>query len=1587
MRLWRYLRFSLKLLLGILRPMVILLVASVIGLLGVLADPPASLRQWLIELASQQLEAAVGLPLQIGQIANLQIRLSHQDVVLRQVRLYGYPKAPAPLLMVPEIHVRLNGLAYLMEQPALVEIKLTQPHVNLIRQANGQLNLRPRFQPTKESPTPGPRPRLPEVKFKITQAVVGFRDQDRHYPLQTRLSIPTLELQVPNQEQVFYSLTLFSDLANLQLRGKLNIWKGQGQARLALDNPNVKKIAGYSARIPNLTITAGAIGSQAIVAWDNYQGKNLRYAGSVHIAHLKGKVPYLKTPIEVSTQIDINHQHLQVHQLALQMGQAKISLKGSLRHYASKPQLNSQLQIHSLSVQPTLQALQIPGLEALKALHPSGHLQARLHVHGTLPDIKAQGQLTLPQAQIAGIQLRQARAVVSYSGDKLLIPALHTQIFGGNLTLRGQANLKREQLHGVQVVAQGISLTDMQHQLKLPIPKEYHPHGLLNLQASAQGSFYKPQVVGNLNSPRLSLPGHRQISPLHPLKTRFSYQNNNLQLVASGHSDDAGPFQLGVKLRQLNDLQAQVKLPRMPLRVINEWTQAANFSQGTSQLDGSFRGKLSQLKRDWKTFDAALQVETLQPIVNYPLSKTKNQTQWVKQKLDTLTLASEWKNGVVTLHHLELENNQSSLKGHGQIRVDRLMAANTRKSAIDITLEGKVDVRDFPILQRYDVTAGEVHLNGHLNTLAQGDWKFNLVSTGQHMVAQGYSVDQFRIDSVLNDNLVEIRQAELQQGKNLVTAKGSINIKAKEPVMNIQVQSDQFDVPALVTMLPSQLRQKLEGKDTAPVSVPLNPKVTHYSLPQAHKMTLFQLPSDTLANPQLQNLTQVRAQQLVIPTGQQMEHWSDNKAEPNRQPRPLAELQPSLLATLAGKLSVFLDIQGTPQHPQVQLQSLLSNTQIYDKKITEAYVQARYQQNKVFIDHLHVLEQQGGSLQAQGNLDPDGEIELEIQGQDIGLNLANSWLKESQKVYGKAELIAAVKGPTRSPQVTAELNINHLFTQSLYFDRVETITGYENGFLQDARTELHYGDKQIVVNGVQIPVLDRNKPMNITLKLEDDSFGLVNLFTQSLDWRQGKGSILVNLIGTPRHPELTGTIDFRDTTVYLPAIKELVTDMSLKGEIFTKTFKLDYLKGKYAGGLFNINGNMDLLDLMPSFLDLQVQAQNLNIKYLMPGYMDVRTPVSEVDMRIGGEITRPVMSGKIVMGKNGEISFPFLDEDGSDANISKDTGEQSNTASKQNYMFSGLKVMIPYDLAIRSPLSDVTLKSENGLQLRHRRQPDAPEKLNLTINGELISKEGKLYLLNNVLNIEEMKIEFIPPPTGEKNTLQAKGPAINPKLTILANFAVERKQGGGESNQSATVKALITGTLQDLYEKKLKFEFSDTQGLTTTEIMAQLTGAGALQKISTGDFGALAQQLSSSVLRGLFDPLTNKLSALLGLEELSFGVAGQSAKGPTFMFNIRSNPFFFLKDYLEANNLNFLNRFTLNGQGTLGGELFNYKIGTQYRFDNHWQIKYGFDPSQQEHSIKLTGDYALQTFLDWLKGDKSKPPEDPVSSPSASPKP
>ncbi|MGV3523528.1 MAG: translocation/assembly module TamB domain-containing protein [Candidatus Sericytochromatia bacterium] len=1572
-----------------------------LALIAILWRPPA----YLLDFVARQIEgivkSQVGLPLQIGRIKTLELRLGHQLIEIDNLLLWGYEGAGRPFAVIPHARLESDLLSWLLGRDQVALLSIDSPQIHVIRDPQGRINLRPELKPS-EGPAGEPMA-LPRIKLALNDLIVTLRNEDENYRLDDRYALPFVRGDVYDGYHALLNGSVRNGLAKFWANSQVHIYEGEGWAAAQASSANLQRLNPYTRMVRELNFLGGGLEGGVWANWDDWSMKGLRYTGHVELDDMLAYVPYYRDKVMLDGAARFDEKNIDLRFLNLRTGLSVLNAQGRIQNYVGKLGFDLKLQSPGLHLGPLIKAVAHPAVKEVRALNPQGILTADLRLQGpperlgvsgvaglptfsmqdlALRDARARfnysmvnnatrAEVTLANASWQDLRLNSARTTLNYAKDQLAgqlwlgggawqrvdfsdvsagysynprvaqVSNLRGQAFSGEVRAGATVGLAGRQTLLASLEANGIQVGEVQRELGIQVPADFRPNGAMRLTAQASGPLSDPVASGVLSSPRISFPVSTKLTSLSDLRGDFSYSRPLSQFSLRTNSADAGLLQAQASLRNLDQLQASLNARYLPLATANRFSPEAYLAGGTAALDARMQGSLRAMQRNWMNFGGLLSFKARELDLRIPQD---NET--VAQHLDVAELQVDWQRGNAHVQRLVLAEDDSRLNGTLRLSLPSLMEGTSLEKALLGRIDGEVDLEDFPILKEYDVQKGRVQLALDARSVATGELEASLSSEGRELLVQGIHLDRYLLATAFAENKLKIDQARLIHQGDEASVTGSVDLNTASPSLDLQANAEDFKLETLVALLPPGLRRQIEPDTQASGPPPADSLPNSYGLPDINQRNIFRVDRQT-------PLAGLRDEDLSISWREVYQHWDRWKLTPNTEPYvPPTEKAKTLLETLRGRLSLNAKIAGTVENPDLDVQSLLQDLHVQNSDVAETYLNARFKDQVVTIDEMYVMEQQGGLLQARGTVDLNNDMNLELSGRGVRLQMAKPFLPQSMRLEGALDFLATAGGSLSNPRVSARMDINRLLFNQIFFDQLSSLTGYEEGYLRDSRVELNYGDQQVVAYG-DVPVPDLNKPMDVTLQLQDDSFGLINLFTTALDWRKGQGALLVKVVNTPRNPQLEGSVQLDGVEIYVPALKESVTDLRVRGEltrqpdefgVIQQNVKLDTVKGNFGGGTVSAEGSLDLLNLLPSYFNLRTQLDKVTIDYSLPGLLDTHTPLETATLQIQGLVNQPIITGKIFVGSGGNTHFPFL-RDQQDIPATNSVSSEGSAPAKPAFLFGGLKVYLTDDYQLTSPIFDIPITSQNGLDLRHYSGQ-------MTLLGDISADEGTLYLLNNVLTVDQLKVNFERPRNPNET-------ALNPRFDVLTSFNVE--------GATQPVKARITGALSDVSSNTLDFEFSDTQGLSDTQILAQLVGFQAVEGLSQGDLTGVATQFSDAVLRGLFDPLTSRISSLLGLEELSFGIAGQSINGPVFKFALRSNPFFFMDELVEEqlSQLEFLDRLRLRGTGLISDQV-TYQLGANYRISPVWSLDYNFEQVGSVHKVQVTGNYLLDQVLRWM---------------------
>ena len=976
---------------------------------------------------------------------------------------------------------------------------------------------------------------------------------------------------------------------------------------------------------------------------------------------------------------------------------------------------------------------------------------------------------------------------------------------------------------------------------------------------------------------------------------------------------------------------------------LNAYMYSSTYDIGTSRnspVEISHNSNVTNMpEKQEKTPPCTLKLDEMvaqsqplsQPIaVVKPLKKP--QTQILSQKIDKLTLVAHLKNGVLEITpETSLKTGETELKLWGKVFPLRVeFNSKNKKDPVKFTgdlgeifvYSKDINLKDFPLLKNWDVKDGHIYFNAHAQH-KNNDWQAEVQTNVDNLSTKELIINNIRANAVFANKKLNVNEISISQHNDQILITGTVDVKPKEPVLDLNLAMRDFRLSTMFSFVPKEFFQKMEKETKEANTPPKDVKPVIYRLSQNNEEFIKSFESfdintnfetdikETLKN---EDITKLTSQDMSINLPAKIQQWDRFKQPPlTAEEKPVMEDLPPFWEMIKGKVSSQIRLKGTAKDPQVDVIVTLIDGEIYKRIVNEMLLNASLK-NQVFdLKKFHVIESSGGYFDALGTVDLNKQtLSLETTG-NFNLNWANSWLKPFKtKLEGNTTLIVTVDGTFKDPHILASAEVLSGVSNDIYFDSMSALMEYIKGNLQITYANLSSGGKEVIVSGT-VPIQDKSRPMDITVKMEDESFGLISLFNKDLEWLKGQGNALIKVTGLTEMPQLDGKIRLRDAKIYLNNMKEAADNINADISIDTNKVTIDKLDTLYSKGMVDVTGTVDLLKYLPSFLDLKVQVEHLNYS---------KSPVNAVvstDLTIRNDMSNPSIGGKLTLEK-GEVNLQ-LD--------SMKTGAIAGNALP--IRFGGLKITISDDFWIRSPIFDMqpygTIKLA-GPQERVR------------IDGKLeIKKGGKIYLLNNQFKILSGIIEFksakIKGETDEK---------LNPNLEFIAEVALANPK------KTENPVAKISGTMDDLMNQRLKFEWIKKGGLTETEIISTLGGAGLVSSTMQGGVSKALESFKDFFARGFLDPLTSGMTEALGLEELTLGFD----ESQNLMVGVKT------KSVLGGFSGAFEGNFDNKGK-------IKYFLKVLYRPGTRWGLVYTYDAKKTyAHEVRAEVGYTLDEVFQIL---------------------
>jgi hypothetical protein len=1271
------------------------------------------------------------------------------------------------------------------------------------------------FQPTASGEPSGPYPHGPDVHLRWELADVLW--QDERAGMAKTLKLPQGTASLADLRQVRW--TTGGTLAGAPLRttGTANLETGDGTADLAFERLDVLPFLAYSPKLP-VTVRRAQLSGAAQLRFDRWGDKALTVRGSgTAAAVVRG--PHWRGDLTADGRWRMTESQIAFDPLTARLAGQPLTIRGRV---AWKPELRYDLTATGSGIAVAQLAKAIPGLDG-QTLGGTAGLTATI-----------KGRTFVVTGQLTGDGLaygpyRTGRTVAPFRLDeRSMTLSPRTTLGGGSITSRIDVAWQGPLQLKVDADVARVPLSAL-----LPGPPIAGLPQTLDGHVRLSGPPSDPTMTITVRSGAYGLP--QGLPPLQDIRLAVSGSLAKGEVRATAAVRDG---RLAVAAKWAGDaVRGQVALLDLPADVLRTWVP--DIASGRIDWQGTVRASRRALARDWRAFsaDGTLGVTSL-VWLGRPAVGTASRWGWADGRFH---LAGDWLAGPDRLY-LAL-NGLMPRQGSG---IPPLTA----------TWRGDV-VNLAAWLPETAVQRGTARTDGQVRYA--GGWHGDVrLRIGNLNLAQA-GLGGGRLHLALAGNRITVRDGLWRRGEEQLRLSGDVVTGGPSPVLSLQARLEQASVEGLM-----QQYQALTRRTSDRVTLPDRLKVTD-RLPRLDK------------RPAVLNQGNLQAAMPAsIPLLAVLDYWT-----------PIARMYPPLQTAadaaaaenlrLAGRLSAYVHITGTAVRPVVTGAGALTDIRVADSRIASARFRGQWAGSRWALNELFLLSGKGGVLRAQGEV-TDGRIAVQANGKGIDIGLLKPFMAPYGYVLsGGTDLELDVSGPVNRPTAIMAMTVSHGRLNTSPFDSLELLAALEDEAIDVSRLSLRQGSKGAMMTG-RIP-LDAERPMEIALRADDESLGLLSLFTRQAEWLSGKGLFTLIVTGTPKEPKLDGRLVLRNARLYLPSLGETLDN--LNGTVLFVNHKLDdpravsdggpkrqrtqnridfpALTGRYNGGQVAVAGNIELpWRSEPGFWGLRVTANDILIR--RGGLYDGRASAA---LTIRNELSDPVISGKVTLPK-GVSSLSR----GAQSEVA--AGGSTTRRAPLPFRISNLRVEVGDEFWVRTPIFE--LQPHGLVVIDWRNLAESP-----MVRGSLTAEKGTLTLTSYQFKITKAQADFV------VRDFDHDVSPINPRLSLTLTGSIPNPRTA--DRRPVPVEGRLTAFLENLEtQNAFKLSWKNDAGLSDEEINKVVTG-GTISQVASGNIGQVASDISPLVTRALFDPITDRLAQLLALDEVNIGL-GSSLADPAFRVSL-----------------------------------------------------------------------------------------------------
>ena len=538
-------------------------------------------------------------------------------------------------------------------------------------------------------------------------------------------------------------------------------------------------------------------------------------------------------------------------------------------------------------------------------------------------------------------------------------------------------------------------------------------------------------------------------------------------------------------------------------------------------------------------------------------------------------------------------------------------------------------------------------------------------------------------------------------------------------------------------------------------------------------------------------------------------------------------------------------------------------------KIDNFLVQGKYENEVLKVQPLEV--QVGETLLAfNGDLSTKNQSgKLQLKNVDLAeiQKFAQSYVPPNINITGKVNLETELDGNFEDPKAIGKINIVDGTLNEKPIAKAQTDFKYEAGRLGFDGSLSIIGDP--ILYGGYIPIKlpfakvdPASNLIDLSLKIKNDAFQIVNILTDQVTLNSGKGDISLQVKGTLKEPRAEGYAKFADVNIAATAFPEPLTN--LKGTVLFNSDRLEVekIKGNISDGVVEVTGVLPLFELLAredsninNPLTITLEKLKVNFQKAFKGGIDGKVVIT-------GTALQPDVGGRVEVSQ-GEI---FLNQAVGLAEV----------AVGENQTDKGSSGLGEFEVG----LNDFQLVLSDRLEMSSPGLANFQVAGNLLINGTLrdIRPSGTINLEGGTINLFSTELRL---DRSYKNIAElTPNNGLDPMLDIQLSASAFDTSGSSASRANSafsaeTIDAPSPGTLSSSQKIKIiakakgllskledNLELTSSPQRTETQIVS-LLGGNIVDTLSADRSLALANVASTA----LFSTIQQDIIEGTGLSE------------------------------------------------------------------------------------------------------------------------